>query len=326
MDVKGKDRQESASPLDIGGIRTRPLAECEHLVRAEAFARAVDPSASAGDLLDSLPRILGAERLRELAGAIARARKDGRAVIFACGGHVVKVGIGPIIIDLMERGVITAIAANGAFAIHDLEVALVGSTSEKVEERLADGSFGMARETADLFARASKEAAREGTGLGASLGEAVRSAPHAGVSVLAAGVRLGIPITIHVAIGTDTVHMHPDLSGADLGEASLADFRRLAEAARGLDRGVWVNVGSAVVLPEVFLKVVGLLRNLGEPMGDVTAADIDFIRHYRPEVNVLGRPARRGISLTGHHEILLPILRLAILREMGSQGTPAGPP
>lgn len=310
-------KRKRTLPLDLGGVRARPLADCEHLVRVEDFAGLVEPTASVGEFLDSLPRFLGASRLRDLASAIARASKGGRSVIFALGGHVVKVGVGPLLIDLMERGVITGIAGNGAFAIHDAEIALVGGTSEKVEDVLPGGSFGMARETADLFARAAAESAREGSGFGRALGEAVLDAPQAASSVLAAGARLGVPITIHVAIGTDTVHMHPGLSGAELGEASLTDFRILASAARGLPGGVWVNVGSAVILPEVFLKVVGVLRNLGEPMEEITAADLDFIRHYRPEVNVLSRPAQRGIALTGHHEILLPLLRLAILKELG---------
>ena len=304
-------------PIDLGGIRSRPLAESEHLVRVEAFAKNVGPSDSAAAFLDSLPTILGANRLRELARAIVQARGEERAVIFALGGHVVKVGVGPIIIDLMDRGVITAIAVNGAFAIHDLEIALVGGTSEKVEDVLPKGTFGMARETAETFSKATREGARDGTGLGHALGEILLDAPYAGASVLAAGARLGIPVTVHVAIGTDTVHMHASISGAELGETSLTDFRILAGASRGLSRGVWVNVGSAVILPEVFLKVVGALRNLGEAMDEITAANLDFIRHYRPEVNVLSRPARKGISITGHHEIMIPLLRLAILKESG---------
>ena len=317
--MAGDLEKKPPSPLDLSGVRSRPLADCEHLVGVGDFASLVDPSASVADLLDSLPRVLGAARLLELAEAIRQARSDGRSVIFALGGHVVKVGTGPLIIDLMERGVITAVAANGALAIHDVEIALVGRTSEKVEELLPEGAFGMARETAELFARGAEEAARGGTGLGHALGELVKGAPHGVHSILAAGRRLGIPVTVHVAMGTDTVQMHPNLSGADLGEASLTDFRILAGVARGLSGGVWVNVGSAVILPEVFLKVVGVLRNLGEALGDITAADLDFIRHYRPEVNVLSRPAKRGFSLTGHHEILLPLLRLAILWKMGTR-------
>jgi hypothetical protein len=238
-------------------------------------------------------------------------------VIFGLGGHVAKVGVAPLIVDLLERGAITAVAVNGAFAIHDVEIALIGRTSERVEDVLPDGSFGMARETGEIFAAASRDAARSRTGLGRRLGEALREAPHADRSVLAAGVRLGLPVTVHVALGTDTVHIHPGASGADIGEASLTDFRILASAARSTR--VWVNVGSAVILPEVFLKIVGLLRNLGTPLDDLTAADIDFVRQYRPEVNVLRRPAREGISLTGHHEIILPLLRLAIIGEMAGR-------
>ena len=303
-------------PLGLGEVRARPLAEIDHLVRVEDFAWPTALTDSAAELLRSLPRILGGESLRELGRAIADAHRDGRGVAFALGGHVVKVGVTPIIIDLMERGVIGAIACNGAFAIHDAEIALVGRTSEKVEDVFPDGRFGMARETAELFVRASAEAVEAGMGLGRALAGGVADAPFADRSVLAAARRIGVPVTVHLALGTDTVHMHPEVSGAHLGEASLTDFRVLAAACRGL--GVWVNVGSAVVLPEVFLKVVTVLRNLGEPMDDITTADLDFIRHYRPAVNVLRRPARRGIALTGHHEILVPLLRLAILEAMES--------
>ncbi|MCZ6602497.1 MAG: hypothetical protein O6952_05780 [Planctomycetota bacterium] len=307
-----------STPLDLSGVQSRPLAECRHLVRLEDFARPVDLDASAAEFLDSLPRILAGNRLRDLATAMARAHRESRSIIFAMGGHVVKVGMSPLIIDLMQRGLISALAVNGSFAIHDMEIALIGRTSERIEEVLPEGLFGMARETAEGFARAAAAAARDGSGLGAALGNEVKDAPHHGASVLAAAVRHEVPITVHVAIGTDTVHMHPGLSGADLGEASLTDFRILAGAARRLAGGVWVNVGSAVILPEVFLKVVSVLRNLGEDMDGITAADLDFVRHYRPEVNVMSRPASKGISLTGHHEILLPLLRLALLKELES--------
>ena len=307
------------APLGLEGVRSRPLAECDHLVHAADFGRAAALDESAAAIIDAFPRILAGERLRDLARGIAAAHRAGRAVIFALGGHVVKVGVTPMIIDLMERGIIRAIAVNGAFAIHDAEIALAGSTSERVEEVLPDGRFGMATETAELFGRAAKEGAERETGLGRALAEAVARSPHAGSSVLGAAARLGVPITVHVAIGTDTVHMHPGVSGAAIGEASMIDFRIIAAAARSL--GVWVNVGSAVILPEVFLKVVALLRNLGEPLEDVLAADLDFERHYRPETNVLRRPASKGIALTGHHEILVPLLRLAILREIaGTEG------
>jgi hypothetical protein len=310
---ESSERKPWPDPLDLGGVRSRSLGECRHIVHIEDFATAADPDGTAAAFLESLPRILGAERLRDLARDMVKARRDDRGVVLALGGHVAKVGVGPLVVDLMERGVVTAIAANGAFAIHDLEIALGGSTSEDVDEVLKDGTFGMARETADAFDSASRRASGEGTGLGRCLGEALAEAPHGASSVLASGARLRVPVTVHLAIGTDTVHMHPGISGAHLGESTLNDFRILASAARAL--GVWVNVGSAVILPEVFLKIVGVLRNLGEPMDDITAADLDFIRHYRPGVNVLRRPASKGIALTGHHEILLPLLRLAILME-----------
>ena len=276
--------------------------------------------------LRSLPGFLGAERFRGAVDAIVAARRADRAVVFAFGAHVIKVGCGPILIDLMRRGVVTAIACNGATAIHDVEIAMAGATSEDVGESIRDGTFGMVRETMEFFARAARRGAGQDRGLGRAVGECVREErlPHAGLSVLAAAAEAGVPATVHVAIGTDTVHMAPQADGADIGRASLADFRKLCGVARDLGAseagrpgGVWCNIGSAVVLPEVFLKVVAVARNIGANLDAMNTVNMDMIRHYRPGQNVLTRPLveGRGFDLCGHHEIMLPLLRQAILEQ-----------
>jgi hypothetical protein len=247
---------------------------------------------------------------------IARCHRNGRHVVAAMGGHVVKVGCGPVLIDLIERGIITALAVNGAFVIHDYEIALGGKTSEFVDETIRDGSFGWAREPAEGFARACARGVREGIGLGRAMALDAEKLPHARYSVLAACARANVPITVHVAIGTDTVHMHPSLSGAEVGEASHIDFRIAAQIATELEDGAWLNIGSAVVLPEVFLKLVSIARNHGHRIENVISANLDLQRHYRTGANVIGRPVARGIEVLGHHEINLPLLRLAVLEAL----------
>ena len=235
------------------------------------------------------------------------------------GGHVVKVGCGPVLIDLMERGIVTALAVNGAFAIHDYEIALEGETSEFVDETIRDGSFGWAREPAEAFARACARGVREGIGLGRAIALEAEKLPNARHSMLAACARLAVPVTVHVAIGTDTVHMHPAVSGAEVGEASHLDFRIAARIATELEGGVWLNVGSAVLMPEVFLKLVSIARNRGVALEHVVAANLDMQRHYRTGANVIGRPVARGIEVLGHHEINLPLLRLAVLAALDAR-------
>ncbi len=305
-------------PLDFERLATYPIHEREHLVKREHFGKPVEPGCSAGELLDSLPKILGAERLRALAEAIATARARGAPVVFALGGHVVKTGLGPLLADLAERGVITAFALNGAAAIHDFEVALLGQTSEKVAETIETGKFGMVNETGQAFNRVCKNAASTGKGFGRALAEELASGnyPSRQDSLVYRAARTGVPVTVHVSIGTDTVHAVPDASGADIGAATYTDFRIMAGIVKELDHGVWVNVGSAVLLPEVFLKCVSIARNLGAKVADVTAGNLDMIQHYRPRVNVLERPVDRGIEVTGHHEILVPLLRLEALRRL----------
>jgi hypothetical protein len=312
-------RAKSPDPLDLSTTRALPLAGRANKCEVERFRAPAAPGAAIDDVLASFPDFLGARSLRALAECIAASHVGGRHVVVALGGHVIKVGCGPVLIDLMERGIVTALAVNGAFVIHDYEIALQGATSEFVDETIRDGSFGWARETADAFARACTRGAREGIGLGRAMALEAEKLPQADHSVLAACARLGVPITVHVGIGTDTVHMHPALSGADLGEASHLDFRIAARIATELEGGVWINVGSAVVMPEVFLKLVSIARNLNHPLANVVAANLDMQRHYRTDANVIGRPVARGIEVLGHHEINLPLLRHAILIELARQ-------
>ena len=320
-------RRGEPTPLDLTKLRLRSAHERPHLVDVGRFARLPSRGASVAEWLDALPGFLGAARLRAAVDAIVAARRADRAVVFAFGAHVIKVGCGPVVIDLLRRGVVTAIACNGATSIHDVEAAMLGATSEDVGESIRDGSFGMVRETFEFFAEAARRGAEADTGLGRAVGALIRERrlPHAGLSVLAAAAELDVPACVHVAIGTDTVHMAADADGATLGRASLADFRRLCAVAVHLGAaapagpgGVWCNIGSAVVLPEVFLKVVAVVRNLGADLDAMNTINMDMIRHYRPGQNVLTRPLidGRGFELLGHHEIMLPLLRQAIIERM----------
>jgi hypothetical protein len=309
-------RRSPPEPLDLSRATDLPLAERENKCGIDAFREPAPDGASFADVLDSLPDFLGSRSLRDLADCIAASHRRGAHVVLAMGGHVVKVGCGPVIIDLMERGIVTALCVNGAFVIHDYEIALQGGTSEDVDANILDGSFGWAGEPAEAYARACARGAREGIGLGRAMALEAEKLPEARYSVLAACARLGVPITVHVAMGTDTVHMHASVSGADVGEASHIDFRIAAGLATRLEGGVWLNIGSAVVMPEVFLKLISIARNLGHELRDVVAANLDMQRHYRTGANVIGRPVSRGIELIGHHEINLPLLRQAVLLEL----------
>ena len=307
---------DPVEPFDAKRFRPKPLAGRRHLAETSRFARPVDPGGTAGAFLASLPDFLGARSLKSLAAAVAEAKRGGRPVLWGLGGHVVKVGLGPLLVDLMERGLVQGIAMNGAAAIHDAEVALHGSTSEDVGEGLFEGTYGTADETGRLFADASARSRGGSEGLGTALGRLLLAAKpkHAGISVLCEAARRNVPVTVHVAIGTDTVHMHPACAGADVGAATHRDFLRLATLVEGLEGGVYVNVGSAVVLPEVFLKAVAMAHNArpGKRIR-ITTGNLDMNRHYRPRVNVLERPAEHGYDVAGHHEITFPLLRLAIL-------------
>jgi hypothetical protein len=309
-------------PLDFSGLSTVPIAARGGKVRLEHMAR---PHAKGGDLaawLDTLPKVLAADSLRAVAADLLHARKAGRGIIWGLGGHVVKCGLAPVLVDLMDRGFVTALAMNGAASIHDFELGFAGATSEDVEAVLPDGRFGAAEETGRLMNEAIRDAAATDRGMGEALGAALDSiAPpeSAGFSLLLQAWRRSIPVTVHVAVGTDTPHTHPAAGGAAIGEASLRDFRLFSALVRELNGGgAYLNVGSAVVLPEVFLKAVSVVRNLGHPLAGFTTANFDFLQHYRPRLNVVERPhaksGGRGYSLTGHHEILIPLLA-AILVE-----------
>jgi len=309
-------READLSRLAVGSARQRATR-----VRVEEFARPLAPAAAAA-VLDSLPDQLAARALRELVERVAESHRQGRPVVAMCGGHVVKVGVTPCLVTLLERGVITHLALNGAAALHDVEIARLGRTSEDVETNLQTGSFGMVDETGEFMNAVMVEGARRGEGLGECWGRALcaEAAPHADVSLLAAAWRCGVPATVHVAVGTDTVHFHPRCDGAALGETSLRDFRILAATLAEARGASVLNFGSAVVLPEVFLKALAVARNLGASLEGLTTADFDQIRHYRTRVNVVERPTRaagaRGYSLTGHHEVMVPLLAAAVLARL----------
>jgi len=308
-------------PLDLSGLKTYPLAKRPSKVAAADFARSWSAGGRLADFLAGLPAILAAGDLRAVIDAVAKAAAAGKMVIVGMGAHVIKVGLAPVIIDLMEKGVVGAVAFNGAGIIHDTEVAMGGATSEDVAAALDDGSFGMAEETGAFLAGAIARAGAEDMGLGQAVGCAILESrlPLAHLSILAAGWRLGIPVTVHVAMGTDIIHMHPGFDPAAAGRASHRDFRTFAAAVARLENGVYMNIGSAVILPEVFLKAVALARNLGHDIGRFTTVNMDFIRHYRPLTNVVHRPTAkggRGFNLVGHHEIMVPLIAAGIVEAL----------
>lgn len=306
--------------LDLNALRFEPLADRPSKVFLGHLGQPAGPGATLEDWLDGLPGVLAANGLKRLRGAIVRAYDEGRPVVAALGGHVVKTGCAPYLIDWMERGVLTGLALNGSAAIHDLELAIAGRTSEDVGPRLAAGTFGFARETSELFARACDRAAETGCGLGAALGDVVlaHGGPGLDVSLLAVARRRGLPLTVHVAVGTDIVHMTPLLDGAALGKATLDDFRTLCGVVGRMEGGVWLNLGSAVVLPEVFLKAVSVVRNLGRSLDGLTTANLDFDQKYRGLLNVLQRPGAEGVAFTGHHELMIPLLHAAVVARLGT--------
>ena len=316
------------APLGLEGLVTYPLARRRSKVSVRDFARPHRRGDGLGRFLDGLPRILAGETLRALRDEILRARLRRRPVLWGLGAHVLKVGLSPVLLDLMERGFVSGIAMNGAGIVHDFELAVAGRTSEDVEASLGAGAFGMARETGEEVNRAVLLGDRDGLGLGAAVGRYLVARrprpPHLGHSLLAAAWRLGLPATVHVAFGTDIVHLHPSCDPAALGRATHLDFRIFAaEVSRLGGGGVYLNVGSAVILPEVFLKAVSLARNLGHPLADFATANLDFVQSYRPGVNVVERPVKdtgRGYRLTGHHEILVPLLAAALVEKAGGRG------
>jgi hypothetical protein len=314
-------------PFDLNGLKTYDLASRPSKVFHEDLGRPVSADATLSEWIDSLPRQLAGNALRRVRDHLCRAREDGRTVVAALGGHVIKTGCAPYLIDLIRRGVVKAVAMNGSAAIHDFELALAGKTSEDVSASLHAGKFGMARETADAFAVAARAGAANEVGLGAALGRHIEQlrCPHAETSLVLAAHQAGIPCTVHVALGTDVVHMHPHVSGAALGEASLIDFRRLCGVVAGMAHGVWMNLGSAVLMPEVLLKAVSVARNFGHCLEGLVTVNVDKESRHRSTVNVLNRPADEGIELTGHHEILLPLLHAAVACRL-SERLPAHEP
>jgi hypothetical protein len=275
-----------------------------------------------GGLIDSLPAILAGADFRAVVRALLEAHRAGAGIVWGLGAHVIKTGLSPVLVDLMERGFVSALATNGAGLIHDFEVALCGNTSEDVEEALGAGRFGMADETGRLLNGAINDGVARGLGIGQAVGSYLcdKHPQHERVCLAAAAWRLGVPFTVHVALGTDIIHMHPAASGAALGEGSLRDFRYFASCVARLERGVYLNCGSAVILPEVFLKAVSLVRNRGGALAGLTTVNLDFTRQYRPQMNVVTRPTSgsgQGFYLVGHHELMIPLLAAALIE--GSQ-------
>jgi hypothetical protein len=306
-------------PLDPAGIKTYPLASRPSKVRVEDAGAPWQPGGTFRAYLDTLPNHLAVQSLRAVAQAVLEARRKGKPVLLGMGAHVIKVGLSPVVIDLVERGLVTAVALNGACAVHDFELATAGFTSEDVEAQLAEGDFGMAEETGRVLNEAVADGMGRNMGFGRAVGERLLAMrpPYLAHSLLAACARLAVPCTVHVALGTDIVHMHPRCDGAAVGAATHRDFRLLAAVVADLgDGGVYLNVGSAVLLPEVFLKALTLSRNLGHRVQNFVTANLDFIQHYRPTQNVVRRPIAqggRGYALTGHHEILVPLLAAMLI-------------
>lgn len=312
--------QDDITPLSLEEVITYPLASRPSKVSLNDFASSIGEESSLKDFLGSLPNILAVQSLREIAARMRRARELQKPIIWGIGGHVIKTGLAPLIIDLMTRGFVTAIAANGSVLVHDSEIAMVGSTSEDVDATLGEGAFGGAEETGTLLNRAAQEGAQNGIGLGEATGRALLALnpQHADYSLLCSAYKARVPFTAHITIGGDIAHFHPQADGAALGATTHTDFRLLAELVRRMNGGgVYLNIGSAVVLPEVFLKCVTLVRNLGHELGDITTANFDFIQSYRPLTNVVRRPnadgAGRGYSITGHHELTLPLLAAELI-------------
>jgi len=312
--------EHSWKPLDLHGLQTYDLKSRPSKVFHEDLGKPVNAGASIGEWIESLPRQLAGKDIRRVRDCLWKAHEDRRVRVAAVGGHVIKTGCGPYLIDWIQRGMLSAIAMNGAAAIHDFELAVGGKTSEDVAAQLPRGQFGMVRETADAFAIAARAGAEHDLGLGWALGKYMEGldCPYAESSVVLAAYRAGIPCTIHVAFGTDIVHMHPHVSGAALGEATMIDFRRLCAVVCIMQGGVWLNLGSAVVLPEVFIKAVSIAHNFGHSLDGLVTINIDKQSQYRSRVNVLERPSSQGIELIGHHEILLPILHAALAEKLAA--------
>ena len=316
-----KETVKKRCVFDLRRITLTSLMRKKHKVTRASFSRTWEKGGSLSDFLNSLPEILAAKDLKEVAERIARAVLRKKMVLLGMGAHPIKVGLNPILIDWMEKGILKGIGMNGAGLIHDVELAMVGHTSEEVDKELSKGTFGMVRETHEVINRAIQGGAEEGSGMGEALGRRILEGkfPFKHLSLLAAGRSLGVPVTVHVAIGTDITHMGPSADGAAIGKSSLKDFHTFASLVSKLEKGVFINLGSAVIIPEVFLKALSLSRNLGYPVVNLTTVNMDFINHYRPSVNVIKRPTLtggRGFTLIGHHEIMFPLLAAAVLEKL----------
>jgi hypothetical protein len=317
----------SKTPLELGAVHTYPLASRKSKVNVKDFAKPAAAQMSIHKFLDALPDFLAASDLRKLLSAVQKAHEARKAILWGLGGHVIKVGLGPVLIDLMERGFVSGLALNGAALVHDFEIAIAGTTSEDVDAGIGAGKFGMARETGEQLNQIAKDAASAGLGYGECAGQFLNSgaakAQHSASSVVASAHRLRIPVTVHLGIGADIPHMHPTADGAALGAASYRDFRLFCALVKSMHPGgVYLNWGSAVMLPEIFLKAVSVVRNLGVPLQPITTANFDFIQHYRPQQNVVKRPIlsdrkrgveSKGYALTGHHELLMPLVAAALV-------------
>jgi len=309
------------SPLDCSKLKTYSIKDRQSKVNIKDFSSPWQKGGLFSDFLSTLPSILAGNDLRDVISAISLAAKNNKEVCFAMGGHVIKTGMNPIIIDLMKKNILTLIAMNGSGIIHDLETAMVGQTSEDVALSLGDGSFGMARETSSFLNQAIQNAKQTAIGLGKAVGDLIlkENLDFKHLSLTATGADLDLPITVHVAMGTDIIHMHPDFDAGACGAASHFDFKLFASRIARLEKGVFINAGSAVILPEVFLKAVTLVRNLGYTLNDFTTLNLDFIRHYRPMTNVVNRPTLgkgKGFSLVGHHEILIPLIAAGVIEQL----------
>jgi hypothetical protein len=316
--------------FDLERVRMTSIRQKRHKVDLSLLCRPWTPGGSFTDFLDGLPGFLAARDLVDVTNRIVEAVQGRRAVLLGMGAHPIKVGLAPVLIGLMEQGVLAGLALNGAGIVHDVEMAMAGHTSEEVDVELSRGTFGMVRETHETINHAIRRGARKGFGIGEALGRTLLEGdfPYRHLSLLAAGRRLGIPVTVHVAIGTDIVHMSPSADGAAIGKGSLRDFRTFASLVARLEKGVYINLGSAVVLPEVFLKALALARNLGHRVTDLTTVNMDFIHHYRPATNVVRRPtlqSGKGFTLIGHHEIMFPLLAAAVLEKLSKKGEAARP-
>jgi hypothetical protein len=311
-------------PLDFTDLQTYSVHDRHSKVTVEDFARPLQAGMKVADLIRSLPGQLAGRDFPHLVQRIAKAHKDGKPVILGMGAHVIKVGLNPVLIDLMRRGIITAIALNGAGIVHDAEIAMIGRTSEEVADVLGAGAFGAARETGEVLNGAICRGAQKNIGLGEAVGEVLleQDFPFNEQSILAQARKLDIPVTVHVAVGTDIIHIHPGADGAAIGQTSHHDFRIFCSLVADLEGGVYLNVGSAVLLPEVFLKALTVVRNLGHEVRNLTTANFDFIRHYRPFTNVVHRPTLeggRGFNFTGHHELMIPLLGAALLDALADE-------